>query len=755
MTGVSSVTWEMLALVMFLGASGGIIVPMAALMKHRQLNLRIARQPAATALENVEQLLIERRREMAEIQENLTDLAQQLVRRDMAVAEAEEARIKLVSMQESLTLLEPKRIELEKIEQTLASQQEAMADLYHRLMEGEAKHEEQERTLRRIQDQLTETENQLKEFEERRQQIEQLLEILSKRQREQESTLQEKNFEIHAAKTALAEQREKLTEGEETLKRQRQEADDLKVRRDALNAEVVMLEQRKAQTEAALVEQSERLDKGKESLRRQFQEAEELHRKREVLNNEIALLDQRKVLAESALAEQKEKLSEGEEALKRQRQEADDLRAKRDALNAEVVMLEQRKAELERMKATLQGYIEQAHKERDEEVANALADLKRAPACLSEAGLKAARNKTSEDDALQDLRIYLDKLGLHFPQRTLNAFHTCMKINGLSPLTVLAGISGTGKSELPRRYAEGMGIHFLQMAVQPRWDSPQDLFGFYNYLEHRYIGTDLARALIHLDDRNHPELAKDWREHMLLVLLDEMNLARVEYYFSEFLSRLEVRKSVDPANPASRQDAEIQLDVGGRERVFNLYVDRNVLFVGTMNEDESTQTLSDKVIDRANVLRFGRPKKLVHSQPVDNIPRPDRYLPRSMWEQWICDTDQLGQQNLEKLHGWIKQLNDAMEGLERPFGHRVNQAIQLYCANYPGESHYSLANAFADQLEQRILPKLRGIDTVEFSIPLGQIQDLIVSIGDNALAEAVQTGRQKPLFGWQGLNRSD
>lgn len=136
-----------------------------------------------------------------------------------------------------------------------------------------------------------------------------------------------------------------------------------------------------------------------------------------------------------------------------------------------------------------------------------------------------------------------------------NAFHTSLKISDRSPLVVLAGVSGTGKSELPRRYAEAFGIHFLNVAVQPRWDGPQDLFGFYDYLDRRFRATELARSLVQMDtigprsERgwNPP---KDWskgnrlNDQMLLVLLDEMNLARVEYYFSEFLSRLETRSGL-------------------------------------------------------------------------------------------------------------------------------------------------------------------------------------------------------------------
>ncbi|SOD93248.1 AAA family ATPase [Caenispirillum bisanense] len=648
-------TPEMLTYAMLLAAAGGIVIPAVALAEHRQLMRRQARQPAATEYENIEERLVERRKEEAELRDKLSDLADQLVRRDMAVAEAEEARIRLTGLQESLALMEPKRMELERLELDLASRQEAMADLAQRMVEAEAKVEEQARVLRRAEADAAAAEEKAAEAERRRGEAVANLEDLATRLREAEAALQEKQGDIRQADGQLADIRQRIAEGRDDLDRQRREQDAIKQTCDQIRAEITRLEQRKAELEAA--------------------------------------------------------------------------------------------------KAHLEGYVEQARADREKDEKNALEDLKRAPACLSEAGLRADRGRVTENDALAGLRDYLDQLGLRFPARTLNAFHTCMKINGISPLTVLAGISGTGKSELPRRYAEGIGVHFLQMAVQPRWDSPQDLFGFYNYLEHRYVGTDLARALAHLDPHNHPDLAKEWRDRMLLVLLDEMNLARVEYYFSEFLSRLEVRKSADPANPAARQNAEVHLDVGGMNRAFNIYVDRNVLFVGTMNEDESTQTLSDKVIDRANVLRFGRPKQMAHEQPKSTIATPDRYLSRTTWNSWERDADSLDAHSRDKLRGWIEKLNDAMSKLDRPFGHRVNQAIQLYCANYPGGGPGSLGTAFGDQLEQRILPKLRGIDTMDFQDAFIEIESLARAIGDEALAEAVNTGRQKPLFTWQGLNR--
>ena len=168
--------------------------------------------------------------------------------------------------------------------------------------------------------------------------------------------------------------------------------------------------------------------------------------------------------------------------------------------------------------------------------------------------------------------------------------------------------------------------------MQPRWDSPQDLFGFYNYLEKRYKATELARALVQFERFNQGDFRSgnaeiyDRSDRMLLVLLDEMNLARTEYYFSEFLSKLETRRMVDENKPKDRARAEIALDMGGSldGKTLSLYPGRNVFFVGTMNEDESTQSLSDKVIDRATVLRFWRPKR--RTQNSREAPRPYRQM---------------------------------------------------------------------------------------------------------------------------------
>ncbi|MFM7559577.1 AAA family ATPase [Cylindrospermopsis raciborskii] len=185
--------------------------------------------------------------------------------------------------------------------------------------------------------------------------------------------------------------------------------------------------------------------------------------------------------------------------------------------------------------------------------------------------------RKQESEFIADFITRIRSQGLTFSTRTVNAFHTSLKVQDISALVILAGISGTGKSELPQRYANYLGAQLLTLAVQPRWDSPQDLQGFYNYVEKKFKPTDLMRGLYQYGQ-------PDMQDRIVIVLLDEMNLARVEYYFSEFLSKLESRRN---------HATYLELDVGSlriRENERRLQIPNSFLFVGTMNEDETTQT---------------------------------------------------------------------------------------------------------------------------------------------------------------------
>jgi hypothetical protein len=370
-----------------------------------------------------------------------------------------------------------------------------------------------------------------------------------------------------------------------------------------------------------------------------------------------------------------------------------------------------------------------------------------------------------EEDAVKAALQAIRNEGLIYAERTIWAFHTALKCEEESPLVVLAGLSGTGKSALPRAYARALGMHQLTVAVQPGWDSPSDLLGFYNHLERQFKPTELTRALVQMNPR-HEEgdgVRTDLSQRMLLVLLDEMNLARVEYYFSEFLSRLEARRGIKLEDRSRLRDATVPLELGlgsdGATASYPLLVWKNVLFVGTMNEDESTQTLSDKVIDRSNLLRFGKPGKLhgADDTPRDSAgPAVREYLAYETWQRWCQGTGDGSAFDKD-----INKLNDLLEIVRRPFGHRVSSSIRRYISLYPPWTDKAEQWAFADQIEFRILPRLRGLDLADGEVD-GLFQYLEVlcreRLDDVALAKAIRQHREhgdaSGQFHWRGLDRT-
>lgn len=433
---------------------------------------------------------------------------------------------------------------------------------------------------------------------------------------------------------------------------------------------------------------------------------------------------------------------------------------------------------LEEKRADLQGRL--AHLEEQVETARALAngsahgtggtigdgpiaedrlrELNVPPPVLVELAARPIWKPADEGEALHTVGVRMDTMGLEYPKRVLRAFHTAMKVNETTQMAVLAGISGTGKSQLPRQYAAGMGIGFLQVPVQPRWDSPQDLMGFYNYIEGRFRPTDMARALWQLDTLNNKEGALD--DRMMMILLDEMNLARVEYYFSDFLSRLESRPPRSRIGDKNlRKDAEIELEIPMPEgssspRVFPGY---NLLFAGTMNEDESTQSLSDKVVDRANVMRFAAPRH-IRSAAENGSPLEAAALPRSRWEKWTKEPATVAGET--RVTSALNSMADSMKAFQRPFGHRLGRAMMAYVANYPDvEGSDRLSDALADQVEMRLLPKLRGLEVDQADGAFSDLQSFVDrEIGDTALAEAIGDSVAKARDGsgqfvWNGIVR--
>lgn len=339
---------------------------------------------------------------------------------------------------------------------------------------------------------------------------------------------------------------------------------------------------------------------------------------------------------------------------------------------------------------------------------------------------KEAEETTDEIKWLNKIKNSFKEVGFKFSDRLLYAFHTSLKVGDWNPLTVLAGVSGTGKSELPRLYSRYGGINFLPLAVQSNWDSPYSLFGYYNSLEGKFNATSLLKVLYQAQE----DAKNSISDYLTIVLLDEMNLAHVELYFSELLSKLELLRGSD--------DVKLEIDIAEKSS-YEIKLNKNIIWVGTMNEDETTKSLSDKVIDRSNLINFPRPNKFVSRNELKELEEAPK-LKRELWESWkwnnvknmLKQDEATKDENIKIITDFEKEIDDLKEKMEeingylkfsgRAIGHRVWQSIENYIRNYPlvlesirnkntEEMKKVIQIAFEDALVQKLMPKLKGLET--------------------------------------------
>lgn len=157
---------------------------------------------------------------------------------------------------------------------------------------------------------------------------------------------------------------------------------------------------------------------------------------------------------------------------------------------------------------------------------------------------------------------------------------------GTTRIIILQGISGTGKTSLPYAFGKFVQKDTTVVSVQPSWRERTELYGYFNEFTKRYSETEFLKAIYEGNYYRDPHV----------VILDEMNIARVEYYFAEMLSILEMPREeewkVDIVTAV--WDNDPCLIDGGTVQITN-----NIWFVGTINNDDSTFAVADKVYDRA------------------------------------------------------------------------------------------------------------------------------------------------------------
>lgn len=347
----------------------------------------------------------------------------------------------------------------------------------------------------------------------------------------------------------------------------------------------------------------------------------------------------------------------------------------------------------------------------------------------------------SYKDAIDQIQFAIYKKGSLYSKSLLRNF--CALLNTYD-LILFAGDSGIGKTNLVKRFAEAVGGVSKIIPVKPNWTSSDDLIGYYNPLEKRYVSTPFLDAIYE---------AQENPNKLFLICLDEMNLARIEYYFADFLSKLEER-SEDPllelysenedkfvsdnayelvdklsssidvdstyqeesTNKYSTSDPQINKDISDLRKFHNKWrrgnkvkIPQNIRFIGTLNVDDTTYYLSPKILDRVHIIKFENPifldrdsiEKEINSDLEGSLSINPRsfFEPRKNYPDFFTNED-------SPLVKKLVSLSERLSGLGLSYGARVISQSLLYSESMKKYGEQNDDVIFNNILLQKVFPRL-------------------------------------------------
>ena len=290
---------------------------------------------------------------------------------------------------------------------------------------------------------------------------------------------------------------------------------------------------------------------------------------------------------------------------------------------------------------------------------------------------------------IEYIQEYIQKQGYTYTQEQLSNLFLSLKTK---PFVILAGISGTGKSKIVRLFADSIGAttenkQFNMISVRPDWNDSTELIGYKN-LNDEFIDGSLIKIVkeaLKPENKNKP----------YFICLDEMNLARVEYYLSDYLSIIESRKKV---GQDIITDSEIKIP-------------DNIYLIGTVNMDDTTFTFSRKVLDRANTIEFSDVdleslftddnEEYIEPLNINNSFLKTTYLK-------TIDIEEDYREYAKEINNKIIDINNILKQSQKQFAYRVRDEILFYMIENKKADLLNEDIAFDYQIMQKILPAITG-----------------------------------------------
>lgn len=306
---------------------------------------------------------------------------------------------------------------------------------------------------------------------------------------------------------------------------------------------------------------------------------------------------------------------------------------------------------------------------------------------------------------------YAEDKKLYYTESDIRSFISNL---ATSHIMILQGMSGTGKTSIATAFQKFIentkGVDVIP--IQPMWKERSDLLGYYNEFTKKFNETQLLKELY----------LATYSDKMFIIVLDEMNIARVEYYFAEFLSMLELNvadRKIEITNDHWDKDPAHIID--GKLKVLE-----NVYFLGTANNDESTFSISDKVYDRAMVINLDK-----RAEPFNGVKvAPCKISNTNFMKLTKNAVETYSNTEYEIVDGWVNDINVLLNqyfGVN--FGNRMVVQIKQFVPVYVACGG-TKEEAFDDFVSKKILRKLEAKDPYRVNNSLEDfIKDLDIKFG--------------------------